>query len=86
VRARKPCPSVTPVFTSPRTGKDDRGFYWNSLTYETGWYDPRGFVGGADFLKDQDKAKILGLSAARLLKITGRLASMGISSTRARGT
>ncbi|HXJ81085.1 MAG TPA: amidohydrolase family protein [Candidatus Methylomirabilis sp.] len=46
--------------------------------YDMGWYDPRGFVGGADFLKDADKARILGLNAARLLKITGRLGSMGI--------
>jgi hypothetical protein len=33
-----------------------------------GMYDPRGFVGGAD-LGPADKAKILGLNAARLLKI-----------------
>jgi hypothetical protein len=42
-----------------------------------GWYDPRGFVDGADFLKDGDKAKILGLNAARLLKLTRELSSMG---------
>ena len=36
-----------------------------------------GFVGGAEFLKDGDKANILGQNAARLLKITGRLGSMG---------
>ena len=42
-----------------------------------GWYDPRGFIAGCDFLKDTDKAKILGGNAARLLKITSRLASMG---------
>ncbi len=37
--------------------------------YDMGMYDPRGFVGGADFLGAADKAKILGLNAARLLKI-----------------
>jgi aminocarboxymuconate-semialdehyde decarboxylase len=37
--------------------------------YDMGWYDPRGFVEGCDFLKDGDKAKILGLNAARLLKL-----------------
>ena len=46
--------------------------------YDMGMYDPRGFVGGCGFLKDADKAKILGLNAARLLKITGRLGAMGI--------
>ncbi len=45
--------------------------------YDMGWYDPRGFVDGCGFLKDADKAKIMGLNAARLLKITGRLKSMG---------
>ncbi|HET9316156.1 MAG TPA: amidohydrolase family protein, partial [Vicinamibacteria bacterium] len=45
--------------------------------YDMGMYDPRGFVDGAGFT-DADRAKILGLNAARLLKITGRLASMGI--------
>jgi aminocarboxymuconate-semialdehyde decarboxylase len=45
--------------------------------YDMGWYDPRGFVDGASFLKDGDKAKILGLNAAKLLKITGRFGSMG---------
>ena len=45
--------------------------------YDMGWYDPRGFVDGADFLKDGDKAKILGLNAAKLLKITRDLGSMG---------
>jgi hypothetical protein len=48
-----------------------------------GWYDPRGFVGGAEFLKNGDKAKILGLNAAKLLKITGRLGSMDIPVTKA---
>ena len=37
--------------------------------YDMGMYDPRGFVGGASFLKAADKAKILGGNAARLLKI-----------------
>ena len=46
--------------------------------YDMGMYDPRGFVGECSFLKDADRAKILGLNAARLLKITSRLSSMGI--------
>jgi hypothetical protein len=37
-----------------------------------GWYDPRGFVDGCTFLKDTDRAKILGLNAARLLKLKPR--------------
>ena len=37
-----------------------------------GWYDPRGFVDGCTFLKDGDRAKILGLNAARLLKLKPR--------------
>ena len=45
--------------------------------YDMGWYDPRGFVDGCDFLTEADRAKIMGLNAARLLKITGRLKSMG---------
>jgi len=52
--------------------------------YDMGWYDPRGFVDGAAFLKDADKAKILGLNAAKLLKITRRLPSMGIPAPRPR--
>src|SRR6185295_2193920 len=44
--------------------------------YDMGMYDPRGFVGGCDFLEDRDRAKLLGLNAARLLKIPGRRASM----------
>ena len=40
--------------------------------YDMGWYDPRGFVDGAGFLKDGDRAKILGLNAAQLLKIKTR--------------
>lgn len=38
--------------------------------YDMGMYDPRGFVGGCDFLKDAERAKIMGLNAARLLEIT----------------
>ncbi len=53
--------------------------------YDMGWYDPRGFVGGCEFLKDADKAKILGLNAARLLKITSRLGSMGRPARRGSG-
>ena len=45
--------------------------------YDMGWYDPRGFVDGCDFLTEADKAKIEGLNAAKLLKITSRLTSMG---------
>jgi hypothetical protein len=37
-----------------------------------GWYDPRGFVDGCKFLTDADRAKILGLNAARLLKLERR--------------
>jgi aminocarboxymuconate-semialdehyde decarboxylase len=40
--------------------------------YDMGWYDPRGFVDGCTFLKDADRAKILGLNAARLLKLKPR--------------
>jgi aminocarboxymuconate-semialdehyde decarboxylase len=40
--------------------------------YDMGWYDPRGFVDGCTFLKDGDKARILGLNAARLLKLSAR--------------
>lgn len=40
--------------------------------YDMGWYDPRGFVDGARFLKDGDRAKILGLNAAKLLKLRTR--------------
>jgi aminocarboxymuconate-semialdehyde decarboxylase len=52
--------------------------------YDMGWYDPRGFLDGCDFLKEADKAKILGLNAATLLKITSRLPSMGRSPARPR--
>ena len=37
--------------------------------YDMGWYDPRGFIDGCAFLKDAEKAKILGLNAAKLLKL-----------------
>ena len=47
--------------------------------YDMGWYDPRGFVDGCDFLKAADKARIMGGNAAKLLKITNRLRSMGIA-------
>ncbi len=46
--------------------------------YDMGWYDPRGFLDSCKFLSDSDRAKILGLNAAKLLKITGRLKTMGI--------
>jgi hypothetical protein len=49
-----------------------------------GMYDPRGFVGGAD-LAPADKAKILGLNAARLLKIKAPKAAPAPKATRARG-
>jgi aminocarboxymuconate-semialdehyde decarboxylase len=45
--------------------------------YDMGWYDPRGFVNGCAFLKDADRARILGLNAAKLLKIGSRLKAMG---------
>jgi aminocarboxymuconate-semialdehyde decarboxylase len=48
--------------------------------YDTGWYDPRGFLDGSTFLKDGDRAKILGLNAAKLLKIRN-LGSMGAAPT-----
>ena len=51
--------------------------------YDMGWYDPRGFVGGAEFLKDGDKAKIPGLNAGKLFKLTGRVGSMGRPATTA---
>jgi hypothetical protein len=51
-----------------------------------GWYDPRGFLDGCAFLTDTDKGKILGQNAARLLKITARLKSMGGRAPRATGT
>jgi aminocarboxymuconate-semialdehyde decarboxylase len=55
--------------------------------YDMGWYDPRGFVGGCDFLSAADKARILGLNAARLLKLkipSARRASGGAAKGRAR--
>ena len=52
--------------------------------YDMGWYDPRGFVGGCGFLKDADKARIMGLNAAKLLKLTGRLPSLGRAAAKAR--
>jgi aminocarboxymuconate-semialdehyde decarboxylase len=48
--------------------------------YDMGWYDPRGFVDGCAFLTEADRAKIMGLNAARLLKLTRRLPAMGIQS------
>jgi aminocarboxymuconate-semialdehyde decarboxylase len=47
--------------------------------YDMGWYDPRGFVGECGFLTDADKARVMGLNAARLLGISGRLKLMGIA-------
>jgi aminocarboxymuconate-semialdehyde decarboxylase len=35
--------------------------------YDMGWYDPRGCVEGCAFMKDAERAKILGLNAAKLL-------------------
>jgi aminocarboxymuconate-semialdehyde decarboxylase len=52
--------------------------------YDMGMYDPRGFVGGAD-LRPADKAKILGLNAARLLKIKAPRAAPAPKAKRARG-
>jgi aminocarboxymuconate-semialdehyde decarboxylase len=40
--------------------------------YDMGWYDPRGFVQSCTALKDADRAKILGLNAAKLLKLRRR--------------
>jgi aminocarboxymuconate-semialdehyde decarboxylase len=37
--------------------------------FDMGMYDPRGFIGGCAFLKNGERAKLLGLNAARLLKI-----------------
>ncbi len=54
--------------------------------YDMGMYDPHGFVGGCDFLKDADKAKIMGLNAAKLLKITSQLKSMDIRAAGARSS
>jgi aminocarboxymuconate-semialdehyde decarboxylase len=45
--------------------------------YDMGMYDPHGYVGGCTFLKEADRAKVLGMNAASLLKITGLLASIG---------
>jgi aminocarboxymuconate-semialdehyde decarboxylase len=50
--------------------------------YDMGWYDPRGFVDGCAFLSEADKARIEGLNAAKLLKLTSRLKSMGIQAGR----
>jgi hypothetical protein len=49
-----------------------------------GMYDPRGFVGGAA-LKPADRAKILGLNAARLLKIKAPGKAGSAKPGRARG-
>jgi aminocarboxymuconate-semialdehyde decarboxylase len=49
--------------------------------YDMGWYDPRGFVGGCEFLKDGDKAKIMGLNAARLLKMAPPAAAVAAGKT-----
>ncbi len=40
--------------------------------YDMGMYDPRGFVDGCASLSAADRARIKGLNAARLLKLTGR--------------
>jgi aminocarboxymuconate-semialdehyde decarboxylase len=52
--------------------------------YDMGMYDPRGFVGGAA-LKPADRAKILGLNAARLLKIKAPGKAGSAKPGRARG-
>jgi hypothetical protein len=54
--------------------------------YDMGWYDPRGFVDGCDFLGEADRAKIEGLNAAKLLKLGRRLASMGAPAASAKTT
>jgi aminocarboxymuconate-semialdehyde decarboxylase len=50
--------------------------------YDMGMYDPRGFVEGAGSLTAAHKAKIMGLNAARLLKIKAPAAP---KASRARG-
>ena len=40
--------------------------------FDMGSYDPRGFVGDCKFLSSREKAGILGLNAARLLKIKSK--------------
>jgi aminocarboxymuconate-semialdehyde decarboxylase len=41
--------------------------------YDMGMYDPRGFVDGCTSLSAGDRAKIKGLNAARLLKLSARM-------------
>jgi aminocarboxymuconate-semialdehyde decarboxylase len=37
--------------------------------FDMGWHDPRGFIEGCDFLDREDKGRILGANAAKLLRI-----------------
>ena len=58
---RSPRPRTARAPREP-VGRRPYGF-GTDYPYDMGWYDPRGFVEGCAFLKDGDKAKILGLNA-----------------------
>jgi len=47
----------------------DRILTGTDYPFDMGWYDPRGFVEGCNFLSRTDKGKILGANAAKLLRI-----------------